>query len=349
MTRKVSPANLENAIRDYVAGDNSGVAAKRWGTSAKLLAVELKSRGLMRSYVEQRRMAAAKTWQTRADDMISVPIDELIHLRSLGMSEIELASRFNASRTTIRRRLDAAGIPMMGRERVRLPINDIIELYRSGMSENAIAERYSTSRPAIRNRLLKAGIAIRGQTDANRLMMSQRTPEEIARFTAPMHIAARGKKRTFEQLCNGAVGKEKTQAHATDSERLFAGWLADRSLSPVLQKAVGPYNIDVAVHPVGVEIYGGGWHAQGDHAARSRKRFEYILNNGWTAVVIWVNSRYCPLSIQAADYIVAFLEQVRSNPALIGQYRMIRGDGQDVTVDGTNLDYLTVIPSFARR
>jgi len=349
MTRKVSPANLENAIRDYVAGDSSNVAAKRWGTSAQLLTAELRNRGLMRSRTEQRKIAAVKTWQARAGDFVNIPLDELVYWHNNGLSENELAAKFNASRTTVRRRLNMAGVPLMGRERVRLPVNEMIELYQTGISENVIAARYNTSRTVVRNRLLKAGIAIRGQTEANRLMMSQRTPEEIARFTAPMHIAARGKKRTFEQLCNGAIGKEQTQAHATESERLFASWLAERGLTPVLQKAVGPYNIDVAVQPIAVEIYGGGWHGQGDHAARSRKRFEYILNNGWAAVVIWVNRRYCPLSVAAADYVVAFLEQVRSNPALIGQYRVIRGDGQDMTIDGANLDYLTVVPSFARR
>lgn len=349
MTRKVSPANLENAIRDYVAGDSSNVAAKRWGTSAQLLTAELRSRGLMRSRIEQRKIAAAKTWQARADDFVNIPLDELVYWHNSGLSENELAAKFNASRTTIRRRLNMAGVPMMGRERVSLPTDKLVEMYLSGESENSIAAKYETSRTVIRNRLLKAGIAIRGQADANRLMMSQRTPEEIARFTAPMHIAARGKKRTFEQLCNGAIGKERSLSHASADELLFASWLTERGLTPIPQKATGPYNIDVAVHPVAVEIYGGGWHAYGDHAARSHKRFEYILNNGWAAVVIWVYKRDRPLTVQAADYVVAFLEQVRSNPALIGQYRVILGDGQDVTIDGTNLDYVSVKPSLASR
>lgn len=275
-------------------------------------------------------------------------IDDAIRDYIAGDAPSVIRARYGIGNTTLFRYLRQRGIPKSYR-RVEVPTDEIAARYIAGESENVLAAAYSTSRQVIRRRLIEAGASIRGQTDANRLLASQRSPEEIARLTAPMHLASRGREKTFKQKCNSAISRERAQSHATESERLLASWLTDRGLSPVLQKAIGPYNIDVAVSPVAVEIYGGGWHAYGNHAALSRKRFEYILNNSWAAVVVWVSQRDCPLSIAAADYVVSFLEQVRSNPSLIGQYRVILGNGKDVTVEGKNIDYLTVKPSFAGR
>jgi len=274
-------------------------------------------------------------------------IDNAIRDYANGDSDSVVCARYDIGRTTLFRYLKRNGIPTHDR-RMPMPIAEIISLYAVGESENAIAAKYGISRNVIRRRLIESGVEIRGQTEANRLLQSSRTHEQRMAYIAAAHTAVRGKKRTIEDLSKRAIGKERMQSHASETERQFAQWLTDYGLSPVMQKAIGTYNIDIAVPPVAVEIFGGGWHAYGSHAARSSKRFNYILNNGWAAVAIWVSSKYCPLTVEAADYVVAFLEQVRGNPSLIGQYRVIRGDGKDVTIDGTNLDYLTVKPSFAR-
>ena len=87
-------------------------------------------------------------------------------------------------------------------------------------------------------------------------------------------------------------------------------------LAPAIQIACGTYNLDIAVHPVAVEIHGGAWHGYGTHGAGAIQRSRYILDAGWTLIVIWVNERRHPLSAAAADYVVALREESERDPAL---------------------------------
>ncbi|GAG79305.1 unnamed protein product, partial [marine sediment metagenome] len=61
------------------------------------------------------------------------------------------------------------------------------------------------------------------------------------------------------------------------------------------------------------------WH--GYHFAVVEKRFRYILNAGWTILVIAVSKLY-PITSETADYIAAFIQRARRDPSLRRQYRM---------------------------
>lgn len=221
---------------------------------------------------------------------------------------------------------------------VPLPDDVLVSEYAAGASVNALAAKYGAARSTIERRLTRRGIILRGLTDANRMSMAVRSPGENARNTAAAHAASRGRKATIEERCRTALTKERRQSHVSPAEMLLAEWLAD--LGPVPQKAIGPYNVDLAIDPVAVEIFGGGWHASGRHAARTPKRFRYLFDAGWNVLVIWVDRRNHPLGVDAADEVRTFAEESRRDPAFRRQHRVIWGDGKPAPARGLNLDQL---------
>ena len=221
--------------------------------------------------------------------------------------------------------------------------------YLAGESENALAKEFGVARDAIRTRLLREGVTPRDSTSANRLMMQSRTPEQNAINSANAHEAVRGRIVSFREKCLRAVSRERTQSHASTYERQMIAWLGERGANATLQKAVGPYNLDIAFHPVAVEIYGGGWHANGSHASRAPERFDYILNQGWSVVIIWIDKRRGSFTVAAADYVIAHIERTRLDPTLIGQYGVIRGNGEEVAAFSANIDNISRVPPLEGR
>ena len=149
---------------------------------------------------------------------------------------------------------------------------------------------HDTSRMTIANILRRHGIPRRGQADANRLMMAGRTPEENARNSAAAHDAVRGSAKSWEQRCAKA-GRRHGVVPAIATELLYAAWLRLRGFKIVHQHAVGPYNCDLTIPDAGVavEIFGGNWHGTGKHAGMFAERAQYILDQGWLLVIVWVD------------------------------------------------------------
>lgn len=231
------------------------------------------------------------------------------------------------------------------RRNTGIPDEEIVRRYLAGESENVLADAYGVSRGAIRSRLRIAGVAIRGVTEANRLMMAALSPEEIKRRMKRVHEAARGKKHSLALRSKIAKTRERNQTNVSPAELLLGEWLKQRGLDSTPQQAVGPYNLDLGAYPIAVEIFGGGWHQIRDTPEHFANRTRYLLDQGWSLIIVWVNGRKWPLRPQAADYVAAFHQLASSDPSLRGQYRVIWGDGKEVPPACLNLDNLTVIPS----
>lgn len=228
--------------------------------------------------------------------------------------------------------------------KTQLPVAEIVERYAQGESVNAIAKAFGVSRPVIQLRLADQGVELRGRTDANRLVAARRSPEENAQFMLAAQSAVRGSRRSAETLARRANTRERLQRGVSPTERHLAELLSERGLNVIPQKAIGPYNVDVATGSIAVEIFGGGWHAYGAHRDRSAERFRYILDEGWNLVIIWVVPRRYPLVAAAADYVVAFSELTGKDPSVRGQYRVIWGDGEVAPTVNLEVDDLSAIP-----
>jgi very-short-patch-repair endonuclease len=270
--------------------------------------------------------------------------------RDLGVPRRILREQL-VQRGTLRDRRTAIALARQRGEATRiarrgLPEEFICDAYVNGTSENELAKMHDTSRMTINNILRRNDIERRGSADANRLMMANRTPEENARNAQAAHDAVRGSVRPWEQRCELAKRRHGTvPPYAT--ELLYAAWLRLRGYKIVHQHAVGPYNCDLTIPAIGVavEIFGGNWHGSGKHAGMFAERAQYILDQGWLLVVVWVDQVKKRLAEASADYIASLAEQASRDPSLRGQYRVIWGDGEVVPTQGRQLDEFATVPA----
>ena len=235
------------------------------------------------------------------------------------------------------------------RAQTGLPDAEIARRYIAGESENALAREFGVARTVITCRLRMAGVERRGSTEANRMMMAKRTPEENARNVAAAHVATANREQTLEEKIRRAKTRQERQTHTSPNELRFAKMLGERGISDCIpQLAIGPYNTDIGAAPVAVEIFGGGWHAYGDHARLAETRIRYILDQGWNLVIIWIDERRRRFPVKAADYVAAFIEQARRDPTMRGQYRVIGSDGKAFTARELKINQLTFRPTSRR-
>lgn len=267
---------------------------------------------------------------------------DVIELYKSGKTTNEIAKIFSVSPRTVTRIARNAGYAPTPIQN-SIDIHFIKSLYISGISENAIAKQLGVSRSVIRNRLLKAGVIIRGQTEANQLAMSKRTPEENRRNTRAAHDAVRGKPRSHKELCKRALTRQNTfTSFASSYEQDIADELTNRGIKFVPQLAIDKYNIDFAIGgSIAFEVFGGNWHAYGRHRARFDERSKKLFDSGYTIVICWIgfNHRFSPSGI--ADYLISLNEILRSDPSASCKHYVIGGDGKPCSVGSSNLNYTT--------
>lgn len=229
--------------------------------------------------------------------------------------------------------------------RHNLNINNLLGLYQSGMSEKKLAEKLNVSRSVIRRRLIENNISPRGRSESMYIRMSQTSKEERAHLTKAAHDAVRGTRQSFEYRCKVAKTREINRVGIGLHENICLELLQEYGLSCIPQKAIGPYNVDIAITKpaIIVEIFGGQWHTSDGHARGFRKRFDYILNQGWIPIIIWV-TKYYPLGIGAIKYVVTLAEKMRRGEPMRRKEQMITGDGKPTVIGEYKLNNWPLIP-----
>lgn len=269
--------------------------------------------------------------------------DDLIKRYRSGESIGSIARNLSVSSKAVNNFLRRNGVEI--RSKVIQSIPGLVERYQSGESVKSIADSTGVARTVVQRLLIAEGIHPRGQVEANRLLAAERTPEQHRANTQAAHAAVRGRPQSAEHRVRIAVARERNQTSASPAELLLAEWLKD--LGPTPQKAVGPYNVDLAIGPVAVEVFGGHWHSHGHHAARTPERARYILDQGWLLVVVWVTAKH-RLQRPVADHLRSLVQQASGNPSLAGQYRVVWGDGEDATAACPDLNHLALVPTIRR-
>lgn len=277
-------------------------------------------------------------------------LDHAAELYAAGKSFKEAATEVGLHPESVRIFLKRRGIEARPRasrpahNRIDPPDSDFIDQYISGVSEKELAASYGVSRPVMSRWLGEAGVKRRSIKEANALRMASLSDDQRQRIVMAAHAAVRGKRQTERHREKIALARERVGYGGQTSpgtDRL-ANLLTERSLEHVREKAVGRYNVDIALsaYPVAVEVLGGNWHAAKPIHA---KRTPYILDRGWHLLFVW-NTKRCEIGAKAADYIVAFAEETRINPPSIGQYRVIRGDGQLIAAGQADDEDFTLVP-----
>ncbi|MEV8398819.1 hypothetical protein [Streptomyces niveus] len=256
-----------------------------------------------------------------------------------GESVNRIAINYGVSPKAVRGYLTRSGASL--RVKTQLVLNGVVARHAGGESVKSIADSEGVSRGVVTRILRQHGVEPRGVLEANRLMMEARTVDENRRNSAAAHAAVRGTKKPVELLARMALDRERKGMFGSAYEQRVASWLSD--LGPIPQKAIGIYNVDLAIGPVAVEIFGGKWHSFGRHAERTPERARQILDAGWLLVVVWVADEDS-LKPDVADYVRTLAQQAEATPALRGEYRVIWGTGEDVTATCANLNQLADIP-----
>ena len=250
-----------------------------------------------------------------------------------GESVDKLAGEAGVKSGVLRRVLKEANVKPRG-SRMDIPdLDTIIARYIAGETEQSLALEFNLARTVMRRRLLEAGIKPRTISDTMLTRWANVTPEQREAMLGPAHKAVTGRPQTIEFLQRCALGRERTKKAATPVETTLANWLRDYGLNITQQKAIGIYNIDVAVNepPVAIEIFGGNFHSSGRHAARFHERYKYILDSGWSVLIIWIDAKRYPLTIYCANQAFNLCEHIGPLPSNSREYWVIRGDGYFLT------------------
>lgn len=278
-------------------------------------------------------------------------LDNIIRQYVAGETVQKLARQNGVSTNTIRRNMQAAGVYEDRRSHQAVIVPDFepwIARYLAGESENALSAELGIGREAFAGNLRRHGIPRRDQSEAEFVKWSQMSDRERRQQVAAAHASTRGKPYPERRARLAAKTRERTAVKATAGERRLNAWLTERGFTTTMQKAVGRYNLDIAIHEpaVAVEVFGGGWHTGDDHIRRFPKRTKYILDQGWHVVIVWTDGRRYPLSRAAAEYIVGFCDFVGRDPAAPRQYRVILGDGQDAPALSSYLNSHAIVEAL---
>jgi len=235
-------------------------------------------------------------------------------------------------------------------KRFNIDTNNLYRIYQSGALLIDIAKQFGISWDCVRQRFIRAGLPLRSISESHRIAASRVSQEERSRRVAAAHNAIRNKRQSFEHRCKIALTREQKGLGISRIERRCLYFLEERGFKCIAQKAIGSYNVDIAITkpPITVEIFGGHWHASGRHADRFRKRIDYILNAGWHPIIVWVTRDY-PFEIGVIKYIVSVAEKLSSNKSIRRQEHMIRGDGELTSIGKRKFNNLPIISSSQTR
>lgn len=220
-----------------------------------------------------------------------------------------------------------------------IDLDDLVRRYTSGQSENSIARSLGVGRGPIRARLIHCGVAIRGQKEANRLMMSKRSPLENRWNSSAAHEAVRGRCMSFKEKRQRAVTRQ-TQgllgANVSEQERKLFRIATEMGLQVIPQYAIGKYNVDFLIKgtTIAVEVLGGGIRYSSPVFREGfRKRFEDITDRGYSLILVWVGKYR--IDRRGVKQLITFRDMFRRSPSLVGQEYMIFGDGKFVSFPGS--------------
>lgn len=267
-------------------------------------------------------------------------LDDAVSLYLSGEPMEKIQASTGISLTSLYRVFRARGIPSR-KTRTDIPMTEIVRKYEAGSSLNALSREYAVSRGAIAKRMTDMGIELRDMSAAGKARNEALSESERKAQVAEANKAARNRRVPEIEKFRRALAVERTGRPSSPGEALLKAMLEQRGYSPAIERAVGPYNIDLSVLPVAVEVLGGGFHGV---KSRHRERTPYILDSGWHLVMVWDHEGSSALGPGAAEYLVSFIEQVRRNPPATCQYRVISGNGKLLAACGREDNEFPLVP-----
>lgn len=330
MPAPLAETQIDNLVKLYRAGLPSTKIAAKFGISCSAVCFHLKRHGVV-----------------ARGNVAQINSEELARLYQGGARTQELLARYKITHKTFKRVLGVYGVPL--RRRRTADPEAVAAMFAKGIGASKLVKIFRVGRTELEKILATKGLKPRGRSEQQKARMDNTSPAEIKRLTAAAHKATRGRSPTFEEKCKTAATFEKRgNRRSSRFEGELLSLLSERGLSPVPQKAIGPYNCDFALPGVAVEVLGGQWHWYGEHAARLEERTRYILNAGWHLLMIHVNP-LSPLTGAVADYVVTYAKRASRNPSAAREYRVIWRAGEFSVAGSADDDKISIDPPFRGR
>jgi very-short-patch-repair endonuclease len=227
----------------------------------------------------------------------------------------------------------------MSRVREVPNLDDLIRRYESGVSLKQISDESGLVRITLMRKFKQRGVELRGQSDAERLKWAglREQPGAIEKQLSAAWTARRGSHDDPSVQVRRAITRMQRLTHRFRHEDDIAAILRARGFPVQQQQAVGPYNLDLALHVprIAVEI------VDAQMVAKRRdvfpKRVKYILDAGWGVLI--VSLRTAPRLDYAAicEQIIACAKRSGRAQTLRGHYGVIGGHGQPLPRSSYNL------------
>ena len=220
-------------------------------------------------------------------------------------------------------------------KRCDINADDLLARYRAGTSVNQLARELGVSRSPISRVLRERGEHLRGRSQAELFKWAAMTAADRGRQVAAAHLATRGRTLSLAERLLRAAITERRVLHTSAYERDLAAMLERRHVTVVPQKAIGPYNCDLAVGSIAVEVWAGNRNGGSRDPRRAVKRLRYFLDQGWHVLAVKVNraGRYA-MTDKTADYVADFVDHLRRYPPARCEYRVVGGNGETLAAGG---------------
>lgn len=235
---------------------------------------------------------------------------------------------------------------------VEIPnLSDLLDRYKAGETEQKLAREAGVSRPTLRARIVAAGITPRTISDTMRDRWSRASESDRKSMIESAHAAVKGRVVPVAEKEARARTRQVNCSNASLVEFDLRNMLLKLGFDSTPQRAVGTYNVDVAIErpAIAVELFGGGWHSVGRHRERFEERTKYLLDLNWSVIVVWLDARRHPLGVRCANHIADVANHLSRHPTERGQYRVILGNGNPAPVAESNLNTESVVSGLGCR
>lgn len=274
---------------------------------------------------------------------LNVDINHAISLYESGKSITQIAKELGVGSSTISRRFSQAGyrtlrsnaeIGWLTAQRRYGDISEAIRMYVSGSTLEDARKSIGVPRRFLEKAIVKAGHTLRTQAQQLGLRYTRMSVSERRSITAQANIALRGKKASPKRMERRARTNENTLQLASRADLILALWLVQRGVQIIPQKAVGPYNIDIAVEHlfVAIEVNGHWRHFSSSNAAAIIQRKKYLRDRGWVLIEVRLTSTHDRpwkyLRPLCADKIITLLDRISRGETLTSEETVLGGDGE---------------------
>lgn len=209
--------------------------------------------------------------------------------------------------------------------------DNLIERYKAGASQKQLSDELGIGRPTLLRFLRKNGVEVRGRSAAEFCKWQTIKQTDPGRVVAQLSRAWQARTGAIDPI-ERKIRRAKTNYIRMNRvgkfEREVVATLRDRRIFADAQFPIGPYNVDLAVPTLRVAVEIMCTNHRKPWSSIRRERIEYILDERWNVLIVYV-----PLGSHldvgaAANKVVAFCNRTRRDKAVRGHYGMVGRDGE---------------------